>query len=137
MARTEPRHIALYGSLRRGESAYAGLRLEELLRYRGPCRLTGILYDLGDYPGIVEGAGVVHGEVFEIVAPHALQVLDAFEDCNPGRPEAGLYRREAVTLAAPRMRVWVYLYNRPVDTAVRIETGDWIAWRRAKGAVRA
>jgi gamma-glutamylcyclotransferase (GGCT)/AIG2-like uncharacterized protein YtfP len=136
-ARTEPRHIALYGSLRRGESAYAGLRLDKLLRYQGPCRLAGILYDLGDYPGIVAGTGIVQGELFEIAARHALDILDAFEECDARNPHMGLYRREAVTLAAPRTRAWVYLYNCPVDAAAHIETGDWVAWRRAKGTMRA
>lgn len=130
MGRTEPRHIALYGSLRRGESAHAGLRLERLLRYLGPCRLQGLLYDLGDYPGLLTGAGKVRADLFEIAAPHALEILDAFEECDLRNPHAGLYRRETVTLTAPRQRAWVYLYNRPVGNAIHIESGDWVNWRR-------
>jgi gamma-glutamylcyclotransferase (GGCT)/AIG2-like uncharacterized protein YtfP len=131
---TELRHIALYGSLRRGESAYASLHLERLLRYRGPCRLEGLLYDLGDYPGLVPGSGAVHGELFEIAATHALDILDAFEECDPRNPHAGLYRRKAVTLIAPRQRAFVYLYNRPVEEAARIESGDWVKWRARETA---
>jgi gamma-glutamylcyclotransferase (GGCT)/AIG2-like uncharacterized protein YtfP len=134
MAPTEPRHIALYGSLRRGESAYGALRLERLLRYRGSCQLAGLLYDLGDYPALIAGSATVHGELFEIAAPHALEILDAFEECDPRDPHAGLYRREAVTLIAPRQRAWVYLYNRPVGEAARIESGDWVNWRRGRSA---
>ena len=47
--------FAVYGLLRAGESGFARFGLEQAFAPLGPCLLTGKLYDLGAYPGLVEG----------------------------------------------------------------------------------
>jgi len=100
------------------------------LRYAGPCRIPGALYDLGAYPALLPGRGEAAGDLFEIVRLEALARLDAYEGCDPNRPAASLYRREAVRLLAPGgMVAWVYIYNRPAPSGRRIASGDWLACR--------
>ncbi len=61
--------------------------------------VAGNLYDLGPYPAMVHGSGLVLGELHEIEEAEwesTLKVLDAFEEYNPAMPDASLYTRELV-----------------------------------------
>lgn len=63
----QPDYVAVYGSLMRGFGlSDAPEGLEELLIDRGSCVISGKLYDLGDYPGLVPGDGNVNGELYEV-----------------------------------------------------------------------
>jgi gamma-glutamylcyclotransferase (GGCT)/AIG2-like uncharacterized protein YtfP len=108
-----------YGTLR-------DARLRERVLRGAPSReigsgtAPGALYDLGDYPGLVQGAADerVSGAVIELADEAALLLLDEYEDVG-----SGLYfrRRAAVRLAAGgELDAWVYFYNRPVDGRRRI-----------------
>lgn len=126
------RLIALYGSLR-DERLRRELGLAGRLRRLGRFRLDGILYDLGPYPALAPGKGVVHGELFEILDSRALPSMDAYEEFDPGRPpEFSVYRRERWRLAEPDLECWIYVYNRPVRSLPRVLGGDWLAQRRRR-----
>src|SRR5262245_66446682 len=89
-------------------------------------RARGDLLDLGRYPGLIEGTGRVHGEVYRLDDPELLPVLDREEGYNFER------RRAIVTLAnGGRARAWVYRYRGPQNRAVPIPDGDY---RRAHPA---
>jgi len=96
---------------------------------RGATRLAdgtvrGGLLDLGGYPGLVEGAGRVSGEVYRLDDPQLLAVLDREEGYNFDR------RRAIVTLAGGRrVRAWLYRYRGPRAGATPILDGDY---RRAR-----
>jgi gamma-glutamylcyclotransferase (GGCT)/AIG2-like uncharacterized protein YtfP len=125
--------IVLYGSLMRGIGALEALGLEGKLRFAGPCRCPGTLFDLGDYPGLRPGHDVVIGELHAVLEPAAFEILDDFEDYAPDAPRTSLYLRERVTLEAPRGVVaWVYVYNRIPDATRRIPSGDWRAHLAAR-----
>jgi gamma-glutamylcyclotransferase (GGCT)/AIG2-like uncharacterized protein YtfP len=126
--------LAAYGTLRT-PAVRRRLGLAGGLVVLGPCRMPGRLVDLGAYPGLVGGPGVVHGELLAVADPAVLAALDAYEGWNPHAPAASLFRREAVTLAAPAgVRAWTYRYNRDPRGAASIPGGDWLAHeRRASG----
>lgn len=104
--------LFVYGTLKRGCKNHRQLAGQ---RFLGEARtVPGYrLYDLGDYPGMVEvpedGEGV-WGEIWA-VDEVALARLDAFEGVGEG-----LYRREPVRLLSPHgggaMGVETYLYVR-------------------------
>lgn len=48
--------IVFYGSLMRGLDALDAIPSRDALRYVGPCRIGGELYDLGPYPGLREAS---------------------------------------------------------------------------------
>jgi gamma-glutamylcyclotransferase (GGCT)/AIG2-like uncharacterized protein YtfP len=121
--------IALYGSLR-SLAVRKRLGLAVWLRRAGPCRIGGLLYDLGDYPGLAPGDGIVRGELFEIRDQRALAAMDEFEDVVPGNPRVSLYLRERWRLIEPDVESWVYVYNSPVAGLPRVPGGDWLAARR-------
>ena len=65
------RHVFVYGTLRRGEQRDINL-LTPAPRWLGSASVEGVLYDLGEYPGLVlgrepvPGQTKVKGEVYEI-----------------------------------------------------------------------
>lgn len=128
--------IALYGSLMRGLGALADLGIEERMRFVGPCRIAGRLFDLGAYPGLCEGPGAVRGELYTMLDEEVLSILDGFEDFRPEDPEASLYVRKHVALLdPPSAHAWLYFYNRPSHATRRVDSGDWRAHlaRRSDG----
>lgn len=123
-------HLAVYGTLRRGEPAHRRFGLGAGLRFVGPCVIPGGLYDLGAYPALLEEDGVVAGDLYKVSDPALLASLDAFEGFLPKRPAASLYLRQAVRLLRPRVTAWVYVYNlaadrQKLDRSRRIASGDW------------
>ncbi len=162
-----PDRLVVYGSLMRGlpastETIEAGegetgaarpdperatdlldrLGVGAKLRRVGACRVAGALFDLGPYPALrptSEAAASVRGELHAILDASALAVLDAFEGYDPRDPGGSDYLRECVALQEPAgVRAWIYVYNRPLDPARRIESGDWrrhLAERRSSAHV--
>jgi gamma-glutamylcyclotransferase (GGCT)/AIG2-like uncharacterized protein YtfP len=107
--------LFVYGTLKRD-----GVRHSHLAgsRFAGPATTLPryALYDLGLYPGMKHGDGVVCGEVYEVdlsLIPH----LDAVE----GAPD--LFRLEEVEF--PQGRAFAYLFVPAVEGRPRIASGVW------------
>ncbi len=89
-------------------------------RVVGAGTVRGVLYDLGDYPGLRASDSpddVVPGVLLE-VDDAALDDLDAYEDVG-----SGLYVRQRCEVQMDDGRVaaaWVYLYNRSTAGLRRI-----------------
>ena len=101
----------------------------------GPAQVSGRLVDVGRYPGLLHGPGVVHGELYR-VDDAQLARLDAVEDMVPGQREASQYWREPVTVlhgALQGQTVWTYVYNRPTEGLVPIAHGDYRRYIREVG----
>lgn len=117
--------IAVYGLLRGGEVGFERFGLAHAFKDAGPCVIEGELWDLGRYPGFVEGAGRVAGELFQVVDPGVMAELDAWEDYWPDDPARSRYERRKISLVEPRREAWVYVWILGLDDARRIESGDW------------
>jgi gamma-glutamylcyclotransferase (GGCT)/AIG2-like uncharacterized protein YtfP len=88
--------------------------------FLGEGSVSGRLLDLRGYPGLIDGAGRVRGEVYRLDAPELLPVLDREEGYNFER------RRALVTLASGRRaQAWVYRYRGSQIRAVPIPDGDY------------
>ena len=91
------RHVFVYGTLRRGEQRDINL-LTPAPRWVGQASVEGVLYDLGDYPGLVLGSDQqpgqekVMGEVYEI-SDVLERLLDEIEEVAP-RPSGEYAKRE-------------------------------------------
>ena len=111
-----------YGTLMRGYALHAVLGQGATAAGTGTAR--GRLLDLGRYPGLIEGAGRVHGEIYRLDDPELLPILDREEGYNFER------RRAIVTLAnGRRVRAWLYRYRGPRERSTPIHDGDY---RRAR-----
>jgi gamma-glutamylcyclotransferase (GGCT)/AIG2-like uncharacterized protein YtfP len=117
--------IVFYGSLMKDFGRLDELGIRQAIHYIGPCEVAGTLVDLGEYPGLVPGEGIVQGEMFEISDLESLKALDRFEEYSPTEKINSLYIRLAIHLLKPDKIAWVYIYNQDVSNSPVIESGDW------------
>lgn len=127
-------HVLVYGTLRRGQANDIN-RLLPAPRYVGQGVITGVMYHLGAYPGVVLGpGGTVTGEVYAI-EPALERVLDEIEEIYPQQKDEYFKREVRVTAGDRQLDCLVYEINveyvkgRPV-----IASGDWVQ-ERAKAAL--
>lgn len=124
--------IFVYGSLRRGgENAMSSTFPNSNLV--GSATVSGSLYDLGAYPGLLlnNSSSKVIGEAYE-VDDELLKELDDFEAPSD-------YRRKQVeiTLGADTRLGWTYEPNPELCRGrALITSGDWIEYAIAKSGSR-
>lgn len=116
--------LFIYGTL------LPGLRLAHEMQGAEPmgtAQVRGYLYDIGSYPGLTDGDGLVKGEIYRVTPEH-LQRLDVVEDVVSGDRSASLYCREPIEVVSGPFAlqfVWVYRFNRTVNGLRRIPEGDY------------
>ena len=138
------RHVFVYGTLRRGEQRDINL-LKPTPRWVGRASVEGVLYDLGEYPGLVLGIDQhpeqkkVRGEVYQIT-DELERLLDEIEGVAP-RPSGEYAKREILVhlqdstatdeVASPNA-VTCLVYEVRQDRVVgcaTISSGDWVDYR--------
>jgi gamma-glutamylcyclotransferase (GGCT)/AIG2-like uncharacterized protein YtfP len=127
-----PVALFVYGTLKR-EAPGRRHRLLRDARYVRNASVTGILYDLGRYPGLVRVLANGHrvvGELYELpdeAAPRLLRELDRYEGPEFSR------RRIYVTLPDGRRRAaWTYVIRgRPPRSARQLTSGRYAHKRGA------
>lgn len=136
------RHIFVYGTLLSGEQRDIN-RLKPAPRWLGRARVPGVLYDLGDYPGMrLGGRGLVLGEVYEI-SEELERVLDAVEEVWP--QQSGEYTKREVALRldgevldqpddpVDELACLVYeIAPERVSDGSVIDSGDWVSLRKSR-----
>ncbi len=119
--------VFVYGTLLRGMSRSYVLE-HHLSRFLGLGEIQADLYNLGSYPGVVDGKGRVVGELYEVDYT-MLDVLDRIEGFKVDAPELSLYLRvlrQATFFNDGRSdTVNVYIYNGEVASSERIKHGDY------------
>ncbi|WP_277188823.1 gamma-glutamylcyclotransferase [Caballeronia sp. BR00000012568055] len=137
-------HVFVYGTLRAGEindincaAERHGIASPERI---GAAYVNGLLFDFGNYPGLVldEAGARILGDVYRI-DDALVPVLDEIEDVYPG--VEGLFRSHRlhveVDLLDGRRHIDCLIY--PVSVAAvqgltRIESGDWVTHRATRDA---
>jgi gamma-glutamylcyclotransferase (GGCT)/AIG2-like uncharacterized protein YtfP len=120
--------VFVYGTLRRGGARAMSIRFPNS-KFIADAQVSGNLYDLGAYPGLLLGGSdsLVTGEVYE-VDDEILNKLDEIES-------ATYYRRKQVeiSLGTHRRMCWIYVPN-PEFYSHRtlIPSGDWIEYAKTK-----
>lgn len=133
MPEPDPRHVFVYGTLRRGGRLDINL-LEPAPHYVGMGELQGCLYHVDWYPGLTLGgeeAVTVVGEVYRITR-ELEDVLDEIEQIVPG-PDSEYFKREvAVSVEGRAVHCLVYEIN-PARVRGKhvIGHGDWIRFHQA------
>lgn len=130
MPEADCERIFLYGTLRRGGS-------RDVLKYYSgasfvvTARVRGVLYDLGEYPGLRldPSADWIQGEIFDIHAAE-MAALDDWEGIDPQAPDDGPYRRvrtEVVREDGSIEMCWIYqIAGQHIAGRPLIPSGDWI-----------
>jgi len=105
-------NLFVYGTLMPGESNYR--QIAEFVRSSRPGNVEGVLVDLGAFPAMIPGEGIVQGVVLEIEAP-ALEITDRIEGFSKDGTRCLYFReREAVALDdGSALTAWTYIYAHP------------------------
>ena len=117
-------YIFFYGSLIKGMGGQEYLKISPNIKYINTTTVDGLLYDLGEYPGLVKGKGKVKGDIYLLNDASIIEKLDWFEDYNAADIENSLYAREKIYLL--NKQVYIYYYNKSVEDQLLIEGGDWV-----------
>lgn len=124
-------HLFVYGTLMSHTESEMARRLGREAVSLGPATIQGVLFRISWYPGLVEGDGRVHGEVFRLSDPaSSLAWLDAYEGIVPADPAGhrGEYERVERTVlleSGGSLTSWVYLYCADVSRAEVMPEGRW------------
>ena len=138
--KNNPLPFFVYGTLRPGEINYRRLLAGRTTR-ETPALITGCLYQVReeDYPYVLEGDGLVQGEVIEIhpdLYNVTLRTIDSLEDYWPEDEAASLYLRrpiEAFLENGRSLTAWVYLWNSPERPGIFLPHGNF---RRRSESIR-
>lgn len=124
--------VFVYGTLRKGFGNYAWA-LGGQTEQEAPATLYGFdMYAVSSFPGIVEGAGHVVGELMYLKDAATLTRLDRLEGYEPGRESHSMYLRIRVACdtADGPIDAWTYVWNRALRDTPRIESGDFADYRQ-------
>jgi gamma-glutamylcyclotransferase (GGCT)/AIG2-like uncharacterized protein YtfP len=135
-------YIFVYGSLMAGVHSRVAQTFHAQAEWVGSGRVRGLLYDLGEYPGLVlhQEESYVQGQVFRILQTDILlPFLDEYEGLIPEHPAASEYRRElaAVQLSDQFIHCWMYLYNQATGALPLIESGNYLQYLETNPAHQA
>ena len=126
-------HLFVYGTLRQDVQHPLARLLGARATHRGRAEAAGRLVDLGPYPGVVEGEGVVVGDLYRLDREGRIDLLarlDAYEGCPRPGEGPGLFVRTTSTAGmevGDRVPCWIYHYARPVAPGRDVPSGDWLA----------
>lgn len=132
MPQAAHRYVFVYGTLR-SSGAYDINLLQPAPRFVGMAKVTGTLYLIDWYPGLVlggEDGGRVTGEVYQIT-PKLELVLDEFEQIVPGGASEYFKREVPVMVDGCNLECLVYEINpdRVHDKRV-LAGGDWFLFSK-------
>jgi gamma-glutamylcyclotransferase (GGCT)/AIG2-like uncharacterized protein YtfP len=122
-------NLFVYGTLRPDLGHPMALRLAAAGLALGPAWIEGLMYDLGEFPGVIAqpGAARVHGLLFALPATHPLwHDLDDYEDVRGG---TGAFALETVRAWSCATDAWIdavtYVYRGGMEGMPVVAGGDW------------
>ncbi len=130
------KNLFVYGTLMPDEANHG--QIEDFVRGAQRGTVQGILVDLGTYPALVHGRGMVRGVLLKVYE-EALSITDRIEGFVPERARC-LYIREEVLVRledGQELMAWTYVFADPESVADRVllivdenEGIPVLAWRR-------
>ena len=101
----------------------------------GEAYVSGLLYDLGEYPGAIidESAKTrVRGRVFQLPPdPAVIQALDDYECVDPNDIAGSLFVRTQVNASLANgesLLCWIYVFNGDVTGKPLVPNGDYLEY---------
>lgn len=129
--------LFVYGTLLQQGNTYADY-LNQHCTYLSPGKIKGLLYDIGEYPGLViatEAENYVYGSIYKLHQPDKnLKVIDDYEGYGAEQELPNLYIRiiKQIETTDSIINAWIYLYNLNVGGLPLIPSGDYAQYIRQK-----
>lgn len=118
-------YIAFYGTLTSSNNTAVHVVINQSLYFISECIIPGLLYRKKRYPALKAGTGKVKGELYQVLKPEALPILDKYEAIDNENSSLPGFTRKRVSLIEPRVTAWVYYYDGPVERSALIKSGRW------------
>ena len=135
---TKAEYLFVYGTLMSSIEHPMSKYLSSNATFIGRGYISGTLYDLGEYPGLLDAEdknSQVFGEIFDICGKVALlRRIDEYEGCGKSQPKPHLYERRSVSVkltSEQDIMAWTYFYLGNTRTQKCIESGDYAAYVKA------
>jgi len=115
--------VFVYGTLKKGGHFHDVLRDSLFI---GEGEIEGQLYNIVTFPGLVQGAGIVKGELYELGKEVSLERLDHLEGFFAESPHRSLFVRKQrkIEVGGEIHLTWVYYFNMDISGRERIEVWD-------------
>ncbi len=130
-------HLFVYGTLRKAFENDILRPILPYIKFQGIGFLKGKLFDLGEYPAVIESSSdseKVKGEIYEIKDPEIVfNVLDEYEGVNDVTAEYSRRKKIVSFTKGKRIKSWVYIYNQSFHSKLnQIKDGDYLAFINRK-----
>ncbi len=120
-----PQHLFVYGTLRPHLASNKVRQLLVGMKVVGPATVQGRLYDFGDFPGVTNGNGIVHGDLLRLSHTDQLDPLDDYEECHGLLPLFTRSNTNAQLSDGLRVPAWIYLFKQHLKSGIPILSGDY------------
>ena len=114
----QPFRLFVYGTLMRGEGNHR--LIERHVRSARPATIECVLVDLGAFPALIAGDGIVEGMLLEL-ASEAMEITDRLEGFHPDRNHSLYLRKEVIAHIddGEEVQAWTYEYANPSTVKAR------------------
>lgn len=124
------RHLFIYGTLLSTNNEF-GAYLKKNSTYISAGSFSGLLYDMGEYPGAIYKPSITNRVCGNIILlnnePRILKAIDEYEGYGENEEQPNLFVRELVPVETSSgiINCWVYLYNRATVGYPQIVSGRY------------
>ncbi len=107
MLKTE--HIIFYGTLISNTQRQKQLGIQNKIQLIGSTTISGSMYELPTCPGFIsQGIKNYEAEIYKILDPEALTILDSFEEYFPDKEEKSRFLRRVLWIPEFKISAWIY-----------------------------
>jgi gamma-glutamylcyclotransferase (GGCT)/AIG2-like uncharacterized protein YtfP len=135
----EPVYLFVYGTLRKEFGSSFSNKYADEMEYVGEAKIYGELYDIGEYPGAIQGLNkdsTIAGELIRLRNHFDfVRILDQYENYDPLNTEESEYVRGKVIAMmddGKAIEAWVYWYNQSIEGKTRIPDNNYLNYLKNK-----
>jgi len=111
----QPFRLFVYGTLLPGQGNYR--LIERHVRSTRPATIQGVLVDLGAFPALILGEGIVKGMLLEL-DDKAMAITDRLEGFHPGDDQSLYLRKEVIVQLDDGQEVQAWTYESANPSAI-------------------
>lgn len=130
--RAENCFLFVYGTLMQGFVNPYAKKLHQQAVWIGRASVSGELFDLGHYPGVIyptQQPDRVWGEVWQLQDfKKTIGALDRYEGIYDFNPDYVRRQVPVVLETGEATQCWIYLFCQPIDSFLKIPHGDYRKW---------